>query len=242
MATKRVKCHPVRLRAAVLAALLGASCSASNAPSQPPDIRALLVQITRDDLTTAIQIANAVTPADTPQVQCAGFLLSFIPSLAGPGAPGFITPAGVVSAFETVRIVAIDTLQGSVGLSSGQQTALDLACGALAVSTARLVAIGAIQLATLRPNSFVQMLLALAQAGAGGLGPFPLLPPMAAAVAPPPAPPQPAPGPTDWRNHVPRPQPEGRQPRRTVPYVGQARSVAEAYGGGPTIWASTLHP
>ena len=90
-----------------------------------------LAQITHTDLQTAIKIASSTTPQDVVAVQCYTFLDNQLTALQG-GGTGFIPPAGVVSTFETGRIGA-EKLQAGL-LTAAQRTALDMACGPLALS------------------------------------------------------------------------------------------------------------
>lgn len=140
------------------------------ATASSQNILQLLLQIAQTDLTTTIQIANAVPPPigpDVAQIKCATFLQGFIPTLAPNAGAGLIAPTGIISTFETARAGAMIAESGTGGLSIGQQSQLDDACGALAVSTARLVAVGGLNIALVNGNSYVQMLLALGRASMG---------------------------------------------------------------------------
>ena len=116
--------------------------------AQQADLVNSIRQLTVQDLTTAIQIANVPQPPDIEAIQCATYLQQYVGGAQG-SAPAFIAPTGAASAFETVRVGVMRLENG--GLAPTEKVALEMACGPLALSVAYQVAQGLIDYASIGP-------------------------------------------------------------------------------------------
>ena len=109
---------------ALLATALALAGCGANSPLAPT---APLVKVTQADLTAAT--AEATAAGDTQAVSCFAYVQSNLAALSAQ-AGGSTAPVGVFSAFEAANIALTS---GNAALSTASKTALENACGPLAL-------------------------------------------------------------------------------------------------------------
>lgn len=146
----------------LLPLLLLAGCVGNPLPTTDAQLVAALTKIEQTDLTTAIQIAQSVTPPDVEAIQCSEGLELLIPQLLPPPHQ-FIQPTGIASTFETLRIGWMEANSGTDLMTPAMHQQLEMACGPLALNTEYMAVQGILTPPQIQASALLQMLLALAK-------------------------------------------------------------------------------
>ena len=113
------------LAAASCIALAGTATSATPPPTVT-DIVTAIGNMTAQDITTALQIANVPQPPDAEAVTCLTWMQQQLPTV-GSGGQAFIPPTGILSTIETAHI-GVGRLTNGI-LANSLKVPFEMNCG-----------------------------------------------------------------------------------------------------------------